>query len=84
MADKLRALKLREARAWKVIDAYMVDRKVRSIPAHVRLEAAVFVLKRLYPEKDTTPPITIQNYVIVRHPQAIEEEAAVPDETARV
>jgi len=51
VADKLRALKIREAKAWMVIDQYMADRKDNKIPAHVRLEAAVFVLKRLYPEE---------------------------------
>lgn len=47
----LSALTLREPKAWRIIDQCLADRKDKQISAMVRLEAAFFVLKRLYPEK---------------------------------
>jgi hypothetical protein len=46
-------LNFREKKAWRVLDQYMVlERKDgKKIPAAVALEAACFILKRLYPEK---------------------------------
>lgn len=50
-AQEIRNLNSREPKAWKVIDQFLADRKDKKISAMVRLEAAVFILKRLYPEK---------------------------------
>lgn len=47
----LNNLNLREKKAWRVIDQYLADRKDKKIPANTKLEAAQFILKRLYPEK---------------------------------
>lgn len=48
-STEISALKVREAKAWKVIDQHLrLD--LESVPAKVRQAAAEFVLKRLYPE----------------------------------
>lgn len=48
-AKEIRNLNAREDKAWRVIDQCLGNKK--GIPAKVRLAAAEFVLKRLYPEK---------------------------------
>lgn len=50
-SKEIRELNTREAKAWRVIDQLLADRKDKKVSAMVRLEAAVFILKRLYPEK---------------------------------
>ena len=53
-SSEIRNLNTREAKCWRVIDQYIgKQRKDVKIPAATRLEAAIFVLKRLYPEKDS-------------------------------
>lgn len=48
IADTLRAVKIRESKAWKAIDWAMSD--ANKDPAS-KIKAAEFVLKRIYPEK---------------------------------
>jgi len=52
-SKEIRELNFREPKAWKVLDQYLViNRKDgKKIPASVQLEAACFILKRLYPER---------------------------------
>lgn len=50
-AQEIRELNSREAKAWKVIDQILSPKREEKIPAIVRLAAAEFILKRLYPEK---------------------------------
>lgn len=48
IADTLRALKIREQKSWKAIDWALSD---SNADANIKLKAAEFILKRLYPEK---------------------------------
>ena len=53
-AQEIRELSSREAKAWRVIDQYLITKSRKDgakIPAVVKLAAAEFILKRLYPEK---------------------------------
>lgn len=53
-AKEIRNLNTREPKAWRVIDQFLISKNRKDgkkIPAAVRLEAACFILRRLYPEK---------------------------------
>lgn len=64
-SSEISALNVREARAWKVID-WAMSPKCKD--AKVKLTAAEFVLKRIYPEKmlvggEDGGPIAVQVYL---------------------
>ena len=76
-SSEISALKIREAKSWKVIDQYIGKARtdVKIQPA-TRLEAAVFVLKRLYPEKTKIEGTGFDQgkQFIVVYPQGMKKE----------
>ncbi len=50
-SSEISALKIREKKSWRVIDQYLAESDRKKVNAKTKLEAAVFVLSRLYPQK---------------------------------
>lgn len=52
MATSLRQLRIREPSAWRIVDKFLAIRRAYKVAPAVRLDAAQWILERLYPLKN--------------------------------